>query len=285
MVTSNVRGVLVQGGNNVVAGNNVRGSSPTVLFGTGVQLWPNTTVPHDCFENIVSDNNIVNCANGISISAISPQITRDNLIINNLINNVNIGIEAHNTAASILILGNVIKDNIIDTAASDGIRMVAHDSLFIDGNHFRNCVNSAMQITTMTAVSIVGNHSDGTEANFYFEFVANAEVIFEGNYQGNAKKDYIERILSPTSGNISTMGTTGIVMYSGTGALTLPNGTYIGQEKVIVMDGHGAGASIVVTPTNLNGATAGTFSGLNQIWKLMWNGTAWDSVFATCAVA
>lgn len=67
--------------------------------------------------------------------------------------------------------------------------------------------------------------------------------------------------------------------YTSTGgaeALTLADGTQIGQVKVIthVVDG-GSG---VLTPTNLSGGTTITFTTAGEVAELIWNGTDWVAV-------
>lgn len=59
----------------------------------------------------------------------------------------------------------------------------------------------------------------------------------------------------------------------GAQALTLANGTQIGQMKKIhhIVDG-GSG---VLTPTSLSGGTNITFTTVNEVATLIWNGTAW----------
>jgi hypothetical protein len=56
-------------------------------------------------------------------------------------------------------------------------------------------------------------------------------------------------------------------------ALTLANGTQIGQVKIIahVVDG-GSG---ILTPTSLSGGTTITFTTVAETAELIWNGTAW----------
>lgn len=83
-----------------------------------------------------------------------------------------------------------------------------------------------------------------------------------------------------TSQALSGAGAVNVTSYStritSTGAaqaLTLANGTQIGQLKKIshVVDG----GSSVLTPTSLSGGTTITFTTVGEFVILMWNGTAW----------
>ena len=59
--------------------------------------------------------------------------------------------------------------------------------------------------------------------------------------------------------------------------ITVPNGTVIGQIKVIVLDVDG-GDSLIVTPTNYADGTTITFADANDFCVLVWNGTAWRTI-------
>jgi len=61
-------------------------------------------------------------------------------------------------------------------------------------------------------------------------------------------------------------------------ALTLANGTFVGQRKkitVVALSGSGTG---VLTPVSLAGGTTITFSVVGDTAELRWNGTAWDVI-------
>lgn len=67
---------------------------------------------------------------------------------------------------------------------------------------------------------------------------------------------------------------------TGTGdALTLVDGTKIGQLKKISYIAEGAGAdTAILTPTNLAGFTTATFNDIGDYLVLMWDGTDWLAV-------
>tara|TARA_R110000868_G_scaffold153905_3_gene379869 strand:- start:476 stop:1186 length:711 start_codon:yes stop_codon:yes gene_type:complete len=72
-----------------------------------------------------------------------------------------------------------------------------------------------------------------------------------------------------TSIQISYLNTT-----SAAQALTLANGTVIGQVKYVSMTVFGAGNNAVLTPANLAGYTTITFNSVGDTVSLVWGGTA-----------
>lgn len=60
---------------------------------------------------------------------------------------------------------------------------------------------------------------------------------------------------------------------TGAQALTLANGTYVGQMKYMTMIADGGNA--VITPTSLSGYTTITLNDVNDTVSLVWGGSAW----------
>lgn len=60
---------------------------------------------------------------------------------------------------------------------------------------------------------------------------------------------------------------------TGANALTLANGTVVGQRKKITMVVDGGDGTL--TPTSLSGGTTVTFNDAGDFVELIWNGTAW----------
>lgn len=64
-----------------------------------------------------------------------------------------------------------------------------------------------------------------------------------------------------------------VVTTTGANALTLANGTQVGQTKEILLTVDGGDGTL--TPTSLSGGTTITFSAVGDYVELVWNGTAW----------
>lgn len=72
--------------------------------------------------------------------------------------------------------------------------------------------------------------------------------------------------------------TTAITKFTSTGAgnaLTLANGTYVGQRKTIVHFVKGASGTGVLTPATPSGFATATFSNLGTTLTLEWSATGW----------
>lgn len=286
VVVSNVVGISVNGSNNVVSNNTIVGSSDTLLFGQGIIIRKSSL--NDPANNNLIDGNITrDCINGIVLSVITGAEIADNVISNNKILNATVGISGDNqTGNAALATRNILKDNVIDTCSQDGFRCRNHQTLDILDTILRNITNYPIQTGGCSNLSIARNRSDGTGIAFYREDSANTTTqLFVDNYSGDALKDRIEEFIDPNSGNINIVGVTNVRVQSGARALALPDGTHTGQVKLISASQVSGGGTLVVTPANLAGATTGTFNAANQLWRLVWNGAAWDSEFATCAVA
>ena len=64
-----------------------------------------------------------------------------------------------------------------------------------------------------------------------------------------------------------------VLTTTGANALTLANGTRVGQTKEILMTVDAGDGTL--TPTSLSGGTTITFSNVGDFVGLVWNGTAW----------
>lgn len=89
----------------------------------------------------------------------------------------------------------------------------------------------------------------------------------------------LAQALSPGSGAAGVVNVTSYLTKftsTGTNALTLANGTQIGQLKKIyhVVD---AGAG-VLTPVSLTGGTTITFTTAGEYAILLWNGSTWNAI-------
>lgn len=61
-------------------------------------------------------------------------------------------------------------------------------------------------------------------------------------------------------------------------ALTLANGTFVGQRKKIVATAITNSGTGILTPTSLSGGTTITFSVVGDAVVLRWNGTSWNVI-------
>lgn len=97
-------------------------------------------------------------------------------------------------------------------------------------------------------------------------------VIREGEVAVSAPLSAAQQALSG-AGAVNVTSTMTVLTTTGVNALTLANGTRVGQIKEIMMTVDGGDGTL--TPTSLSGATTITFSNVGDYVMLLWNGTAW----------
>ena len=63
---------------------------------------------------------------------------------------------------------------------------------------------------------------------------------------------------------------------------TLPDGFRVGQIKTIVMTDATTASTVSVTHHETSDPEVGTFDAMDETWALMWTGTEWVTIKATC---
>jgi hypothetical protein len=106
--------------------------------------------------------------------------------------------------------------------------------------------------------------------------------------------DSIEKFSRPatnTRSGAGACGTVGTTYYASTGAgqaLTLADGTVIGQRARVMYKSEGAGADTgIITPTNRANYASVTLNAVRDWVEFEWNGTAWEiaAIHGTATVA
>ncbi len=96
---------------------------------------------------------------------------------------------------------------------------------------------------------------------------------------------YNAQIETVTSGVISTTKRITLLSVTGTVAYTLANGTWIGQEKILVCSVAASTPIGTVTLTVLGGTTITAFGVVGESAQLIWTGTQWLAFDLGVAVA
>ena len=132
-----------------------------------------------------------------------------------------------------------------------------------------------------------------------------SEITLKNNIlHDNTTADYSHQfIMDYTNARVETTGTVDItyeeatVLDSSGGAITatLGSGYYIGQIKTIVMRDATTSSTVTVTLHDdvagdpaiadadiLEDGPAGTFDAVDETWILLWTGTEWTTLRATC---
>lgn len=138
-----------------------------------------------------------------------------------------------------------------------------------------------------TITAVTGTFTTSVSTNTISEYTAASGVTVDGVLlkDGGVSANSMYAGFYPTAlaQALSGAGAINVTAYltkftstGGAQALTLANGTQIGQLKKIehVVDG-GSG---VLTPTSLSGGTTITFTTAGEYAILIWNGTAWVAI-------
>lgn len=82
-----------------------------------------------------------------------------------------------------------------------------------------------------------------------------------------------------------TLNASGVTTIDSSGGAitgTLPDGTYIGQRKTIVMTNATASSTVSATHHVTFDPEVATFDAVDETWLLEWMGTEWVTIYATC---
>lgn len=246
---------------------------------------------------IISENVIY--YNGVTASiATSGQNIDDNIIISNIINNQGNGLDGVYISGATC-EGNIIRTNWIDGVGRHGIYLNAPGQTIVDGNEVQNSTQSGIQITGGIEVSLINNRvRDNTTYGIRGEGAPTIKLL-SGNvaYSNTTADIYITSgTVEQVSGNVPNVEvlTTGsptlnshINNYdidSSGGAITgtLGSGLFIGQIKTISMSDATTSSTISVTNHVTSDPEVGTFDAVDETWVLVWTGTEWATLYASC---
>ena len=84
------------------------------------------------------------------------------------------------------------------------------------------------------------------------------------------------------SGALTTYGASKLDSSGGAISATLGSGTFIGQIKTIVMTNASNASTVSVANHETSDPEVGTFDAVDETWVLIWTGTEWATLKATC---
>ncbi len=190
------------------------------------------------------------------------------------------------TVTDLTVTGNVCIDNTIV-----GITFTSCTDWIATGNRCGNdtatAQNNGILVQTASTRGIIsGNNLDNNST-------ANIQVLVAGvKVFNNEGTDETVTAGSPT---LHTWGSTSLNSAGGAITGTLASGRYIGEIKTIVMTEASTSSTITITNhDDVDGIPAydgsvpsgdgevGTFNAVDETWILMWTGTEWTTIRATC---
>ena len=181
-----------------------------------------------------------------------------------------------------IVTGNIIRDNSQDTAntydgifAADGTYQAVSNTIvanLISGNskHRYNINLGAGSDNNI----IAGNLCEGA---------ATADIIDGGS--GNAiavNKGGDEETVTAGTVTLNYWGASKLDSSGGAITGTLGSGQYVGQVKTIVMTDASNSSTVSATNHETSDPEVATFDAVDETWVLVWTGTEWATIKATC---
>jgi len=216
---------------------------------------------------------------------------------NTITNNVITGVPNAATAFGIYINADnhiVSKNRITQTGAQNNTAVIyalESDNLVITGNWIKGNTVVPYGIKTLTSgnnILVASNHISG--------YATDTILLAAGT--GNVVDNNIDDMETLVTGDTAVSiyrGSTKLDSSGGAIAATLADGIYIGQIKTIVMTEDSTSSTVTVThhddvagiPAYDGGVPTGdgevgTFDAVDEFWALMWMGTEWTTLRATC---
>jgi hypothetical protein len=218
----------------------------------------------------VSDAKITNCT--LRQSAIILEAADFATITNNhIFESVGISVYIPSGSVSKIKNNNIIDGNTADTAYLSAIYIVS-DSSIIKDNYIDNIAGGnghyKYGITTSTSsnVEMSGNTILNMETASYGTIASTQRVL-----------DYFSETVTGAT-NLKTYGISYLNSNGGAVAAVLPDGVYIGQEKVIKMSDATASSTLSVTHHETTDPEVFTFAQVTDILILKWNGLEWVTI-------
>lgn len=249
-----------------------------------------------CSEVTFTGNTITSYGYSMYSSAVA-----ENVIFSN---NVCLHPAANNKAAikivavidNLKIEGNIFSGYEGSTSSSTGlIYLYPADRVSLINNIIDNYQNTALVTFasgTWTKCIIGGNIYDGKASPLYRNLSTAVSDGVYANYlpagwtcTGNLREGASETvtIAEPT---LITSGTSFLDTSSNDITATLPDGLFPGQMKVIIMSDvtSGAGTTVSVSTHETSSPEVGIFDAVGEKWILIWSGTKWITIVATCTI-
>ena len=248
----------------------------------------------DVYDLSITGNMLYNCGtlalgndSAISINGQDSNTVGRFSVTANIIDGGKVGIWViNNTGYSlehISLVGNTVAN-----CTSAGMVVTRSDNVAVIGNNVYNCTTYGLHIASAESTGIVVNGNVLTGSGTNFEVAAGAGVIVGENVGTDE---------TVTTGEVTLhhWGSSALDSSGGAITATLPDGTHIGQVKTIVMTDQTTLSTVAITHhDDVDGIPAydgsvpsgdgeiGTFNLLDETWVLMWTGTEWTTLRATC---
>ena len=187
-----------------------------------------------------------------------------------------------------LVIANNVIYNIADAWAINIVAQATktHYGTIVSGNSIYDCTTYWLGLTgtgTHSTYTIVGNNIQDSSVDLYIEGSGHIIANNSPSVQSLTGTATINRY--SLAGDIDSSG--------GAVTATLGDGYFIGQIKTIVMSDASASSTVTVThcdnitglplATGIGGdGEVGTFDAVDEAWILMWTGTEWTTLRATC---
>ena len=272
----------------------------------GIQLG------NDCHRTVVSDNHINDpgdrTEDGIHfvINGADDCVITGNVIYNLMGDGIKILGGSHRT---------VINGNSCDTLDENGIVITDSTDSEVNNNSCYNNTHHGIYLDNADRTVVTGNTCNGNDrlnaATYDGVFVDadSASCLVSSNYfYGNDRaaitdSGTLTQITSNEGADETVTAATPTLQHWGYSAIdsnvravgaTLPDGKYIGQIKTIVMTEASNSSTVTITshddiagiPATGGAPTGdgeiGTFDAVDEAWMLIWTGTEWTTLRATC---
>jgi len=94
--------------------------------------------------------------------------------------------------------------------------------------------------------------------------------------------DFLEQIITTTAPTLDHRGASILDSSSNAITATLPDGKRVGQIKTIVMSDATNSSTVSATHHETSDPEVATFDAVDETWVLIWTGTEWATLKATC---
>ena len=148
----------------------------------------------------------------------------------------------------------------ITPAGNPGVSIAVAQKGIVSGNFILDCG------TPMALASTVGD----------------SVLVSNNQYTNNTANVSDARAYVTDGGTISSTGITQLNSSSSKVDVTLGEGENIGDIKTVVMREASNSSTVTVTKHDTSDPEIGTFDAIDEVWVLLWTGTEWTTLRATC---
>jgi parallel beta-helix repeat protein len=234
-------------------------------------------------DSLISNNTIIESGScGIWIKTNSKNVVISSNFIKN-VDTTDIGADGIRLTDStnITVIGNLIIDDHTPAGARSGIRLLgaSGDHCTIIGNHVKDCASCGIEISDAENTHLFDNYVEGIATGIIINATA-LECIARNNWVDGVEWIHYESIT--TSVALSLNKPSRVNSNGGVLALTLADGSAIGQQKMISMVTAGNNADVTITHHETNDDEVARLDAIDEYLLLVWTGTEWATINNTC---